>query len=70
MRTMINQMASTAGIRRLERLTPQEWDMIYRCLAFIEAGEIDGGPLEGDDDEDTAGNVAVFKSAMQKVAGR
>lgn len=56
--------------KRAPRITAREWDVIYNCLAFVEAGEVDGGPLEGDDDEETAENVKLFESAKRKIAER
>jgi hypothetical protein len=52
------------------RLTKKEWAMIYSCLAFVEAGEVSGGPIEGGTEEETDRNVGIFKSAMEKVAKR
>lgn len=52
------------------RLTRKEWEMVWSCLAFVDAGEIDGGPIEGETEKDTDARHAVFKSAMDKVRQR
>lgn len=52
------------------RLTKREWQVIWDCLAFVQAGEIDGGPLEGDNAKDQAANIAALESAMAKLARR
>lgn len=52
------------------RLTKKEWAIVYACLAFVEAGEISGGPLEGETDADTDHNQDVFDSAKEKIRQR
>lgn len=49
------------------RLTRDEWNIIYNCLAFVEAGEVDGGPLSGDTEEETERNIALLASAKAKL---
>jgi hypothetical protein len=55
---------------RPPRLTSKEWAMVYSCLAFVEAGEISGGPLEGETEKETDRNQDIFLSAMEKIRQR
>jgi hypothetical protein len=52
------------------RLTRDEWRIIYACLQFVKAGEIDGGPLQGDTDKDTYRNCEALESAIAKLDQR
>jgi hypothetical protein len=52
------------------RLTKREWSIIWDCLAFVEAGEIDGGPLERDTTRAQRRALADFEAAKRKVGER
>lgn len=54
--------------KRAPRITKEEWAIVYSCLAFVEAGEISGGPLEGESECETDHNQDVFDAAKLKVA--
>lgn len=51
-------------------LTKAEWEIIHSCLMFVDAGEVDGGPLQGDNEKDEERRISVFKSAIKKVEER
>ena len=56
--------------KRAPRLTKEEWEIVFSCLAFVGAGEISGGPLEGGSDADTDRNQDTFDAAKAKIAHR
>lgn len=53
--------------KRAPRLTREEWRVVYDCLAFIEAGEVSGGPLEGSSECETDYNQDLFDAAKAKI---
>ncbi len=56
--------------KKYPRLTKAEWRVIWDCLMFVDAGERDGGPLQGDDEKDGERQEKAFKSAIEKLRER
>jgi hypothetical protein len=48
-------------------LTPKERSLLAAILGFVEAGEINGGPLDADSPPQRGANLRVFASLCQKV---
>ncbi len=48
-------------------LTPNERSLLAAILGFVEAGEINGGPLDADSRQQRSANLRVFASLCEKV---
>jgi len=49
------------------RLTRAEIDVLMSCCGFVDAGEVSGGPLEGESDRETKRKCSAFVSAWRKL---
>ncbi len=49
-------------------LTPSELSLLRAILGFVEAGEIDGGPLDAETSQQRSAYLRVFKSLCEKIA--
>jgi len=48
-------------------LTPKERSLLAAILGFVEAGEINGGPLDSDSPQQRGANLRVFANLCEKV---
>ena len=49
-------------------LTRKELSLLAAILGFVEAGEVDGGPLDDESSQKRAANIRLFGALSQKVA--
>ena len=49
-------------------LTRKELSLLAAILGFVEAGEVDGGPLDDESSQQRAANIRLFGAPSQKVA--
>ncbi len=50
------------------RLTAKELDLLRGILGFVDAGEVDGGPLDDESAKQRSANARVFLSLCNKAA--
>ncbi len=48
-------------------LTPAEVSLLRAILGFVEAGEVDGGPLDAETPQQRSANLRVFGSLCDRV---
>jgi hypothetical protein len=49
-------------------LTRKELSLLAAIRGFVEAGEVDGGPLDDESSQQRAANIRLFGALSQKVA--
>lgn len=49
-------------------LTRKALSLLAAILGFVEAGEVDGGPLDDERSQQRAANIRLFGALSQKVA--
>ena len=49
-------------------LIRKELSLLAAILGFVEAGEVDGGPLDDESSQQRAANIRLFGALSQKVA--
>ena len=48
-------------------LTPKELSLLRAILGFVEAGEVSGGPLDAETQQQRSANLRVFGSLCNRV---